>query len=71
MNYSLKAGKLHNTAHDSYISLLPKKLDLNHIPGWRGFNIFNSDYRLYSKMVNKRLKLVAANIVDPAQVGFM
>ena len=54
INYSLKAGKLHNTAQDSYIYLLPKKSDLNHISGWRGLNIFNSNYRLYSKMVNER-----------------
>ena len=71
MNYSLKVGKLHKTVQDSYISLLPKKYDLNHISGWRGLNSFNSDYRLYSKMVNERLKLVAADIIDPAQVGFM
>ena len=36
INYSLKAGKLHYMAHDSYISLLPKESDLNHISGWRG-----------------------------------
>ena len=50
-------------------SLLPMKSDLNHISGWRRLKIFNSDYRLYSKMVNERLKLVAADIIDPAWVG--
>ena len=69
INYSLKAGRLHNTACDSYICLLPKKSDLNHISSWRGLNILNSDYRLYSKMFNKRLKLVAADIIDPPPEG--
>ena len=39
ISYSLKAGKLCNMAHDSYISFLPKKSNLNHISGWRGLNI--------------------------------
>ena len=71
INYSLKSGKLHNMACNSYISLSPTKSDLNHISSWRGLNIFNLDYRLYSKVVNERLKLVPADIIDPAQVGFM
>ena len=33
--------------------------------------MFNLDYRHYSKMVNERLKLVAADTIDPAQVRFM
>jgi hypothetical protein len=50
------------------INLLPKKNgDLHFLANWRPISLLNVDYKILSKSLVNRLKLVAAKIIGPSQ----
>jgi hypothetical protein len=50
--------------------LIPKKGDLSKIKNWRPISLLNCLYKIISKAINERLKLVSNRILSRAQKGF-
>ena len=57
--------------HETCVSLLPKKGDLTLLSNWRPISLINTDAKVFTRMLTKRLKDVAARLVCPAQTGFL
>ena len=53
------------------ISLLYKKGDREELSNWRPISLLNTDYKLVTKILAKRLKTVLPNIIHPDQKGFV
>ena len=53
------------------ISLLYKKGDREELSNWRPISLLNTDYKLVTKILAERLKIVLPNIIHPDQKGFV
>jgi hypothetical protein len=63
-----------NTGTDTLtadIKLIPKKGDLTQIKNWRPISLLSNFYKIISRAINARLKVVAPRILSRAQKGFV
>lgn len=47
-----------------------KKGDRNNCENYRGISLLNSIYKVYAKIINKRLKVISENLLSEEQCGF-
>jgi exonuclease III len=63
-------GKMHDTAYMGIISLLYKGLGERYLRGnWRPLTMLNIDYKIFTKIMAKRLDPVIATLVHPDQTS--
>ena len=65
----LEDGELSYTQYLAVISLLYKKGPREDIRNWRPISLLNIDYKIISKVLAERLKLVLHEIIHPDQRG--
>lgn len=72
IKYAIKQKKLHSSALQGIITLIPKKdKDKRYLRNTRPITLNNVDYKIYSKALGNRLKEVMPQIIDEDQTGFM
>ena len=71
-NYAFNHGILSPDQRRGIINLIPKK-DKNptSLKNWRPISLLNTDYKLASKCIAVRIKMVLHNIINGDQTGFM
>ena len=71
-NYSDEIGKLSISQRRGIIKLIPKKdADLNSIKNWRPLTLLNCDYKIATKAIASRIKMVLPKLVSNDQTGFI
>ena len=70
-NRALTAGDAPLSWKDIRIRLLPKKGDLTLLKNWRPISLINCDAKVFTRILNQRLKLVIGKLIQPFQTGFM
>ena len=72
IQYGIRVGKLHDTARRGVLSLIPKK-DRNPmlLKNWRPLTMLSLDYKVFSKALDNRLKVVMQEFIEDYQTGFM
>ena len=56
---------------DIRVRLLPKKGDLTLLRNWRPISLINCDGKIFTRILNARMKEVAPSVITPFQTGFM
>ncbi|KAG1455259.1 hypothetical protein G6F55_007172 [Rhizopus delemar] len=56
---------------ETCICLLPKKGDLSLLTNWQPIILTNCDTKIFARLLNSRLVLVASHLISPWQSGFM
>lgn len=70
--FAIENGMLHNSARKGIITLIPKKnRDLFFIKNWRPLTMLNVDFKIFSKALASRMKIVLPDIISEDQTGFM
>ena len=71
-NYMANKGELRGMMNISRSNLIPKggDKDLSNIKNWRSIGILTSPYKLYSGVINLRLKTVVDSIIHNAQKAY-
>ena len=70
LNCCITKGTLTDSFLTASIKLIPKKGDCSKIKNWRPISLLNCIYKIISKAVNNRLKLIVDTITSRAQKGF-
>ena len=71
-NYSYEQGKLSNSQRQGVITLLNKKgKDRLQLNNWRPISLLNVDYKILSKVISERIKMVMPKLVHINQTGFI
>lgn len=71
-NYLGKHGVPTHSLNNSHITLIPKQgKDQKDISNWRPISLMNTDMKIFSHLINNRLKLLIPNLVHPDQSGFV
>ncbi|XP_039034126.1 uncharacterized protein LOC120170219 [Hibiscus syriacus] len=66
-----KGRQWENGVNHSFISIIPKKLNLEVIEDFRPISLVSSIYKIISKVLSKRLVSVINDIVSPSQFAFI
>ena len=71
-NYSNEIGKLSISQRRGIIKLIPKKdANLNSIKNWRPLTLLSCDYKIATKAIASRIKMVLPKLVSNDQTGFI
>ena len=69
---AVEHGELGPSLRQGVVKLIPKKdRDLLHITNWRGICLLNVDYKIFSKVIANRIRLVLSKIIHPDQKAFI
>lgn len=72
MEYCLEQGTLSEQQRVGIITLIPKKgLERNLLSNWRPITLLNSDMKILSKALAKRLQSCVGKVISPDQTGFL
>ena len=72
INYAYQTGQLSVSQKRGIIKLIPKKdTEPYLVKNWRPVSLLNCDYKLATKAVDNRLKLVLPKLIDSDQTGFL
>ena len=72
INYSFELGSLTELQKQSIITLIPKQnKDITCLDNWRPISLLNVDYKIATKVIANRIKLIIKTIVDNSQTGFI
>ena len=72
INYAYQKGQLSVSQKRGIIKLIPKKdTEPYLVKNWRPVSLLNCDYKLATKAVANRLKLVLPKLIDNDQTGFL
>ena len=63
--------KFEKSLNTTFISLIPKKVDATNIRDFRPISLIGSIYKLLSKILANRLKLVLDNVISESQNSFV
>jgi exonuclease III/ribonuclease HI len=64
-------GAIDTPFAEARMSLLYKKKDIRKIENYRPITLLNTDYKIYTTILTKRLSEVAPSIINADQAGFM
>ena len=71
-NFVFKVKKVHTSARQGVITLIPKKnRDVRMLKNWRPIILLCVDYKLIAKTIANRLKKILNDIIHPDQCGFL
>ena len=56
---------------ETCIVLLPKSGDLSNLVNWRPISLINADCKIFTRLLNQRVMMVADDLISPFQAGFM
>ena len=68
---ALNSGVVHESLNSTFISLIPKVKNPKKVSDFRPISLCNVIYKLISKVLVNRLKLVLPNIVSDSQSVFL
>ena len=72
LNFSYQTGKLAVSQRRGIVKLIPKKdADPNLIKNWRPLTLLNCDYKIASKAIANRIKMVLPKLISEDQSGFI
>ena len=72
LQYDIKHKQLHISVRRGVLTLIPKKeKDPFFLKNWRPLTMLSIDYKLFSKVLDTRLKAVLPTIIKKYQTGFM
>ena len=72
INYSYEIEELTVLQKQGLITLLPKKnKDLTKLSNWRPISLLNVDYKIATKAIANRIKLILPSIIHCSQTGFV
>lgn len=67
----LNGGDLISGMNHSFITLIPKVKQPEYVKEFRPISLCNVVYKLISKCIANRIKLVLTDVIDPAQSAFV
>jgi len=71
-NYAYDSGKLSISQRRGIITLIPKpNKDTTVLDNLRPISLLNTDYKLLTKIIAKRLERVLPKIINPDQIGYI
>ena len=71
-NAAFDIGEMSVSQRRGVITLLPKEdSNLSLLSNWRPITLLNTDYKIASKVIAKRIERVLPSIIHPDQTGFM
>ena len=71
-DYAYDSGKLSISQRRGIITLIPKpNKDTTVLDNLRPISLLNTDYKILTKVVAKRLEKVLPNIINPDQTGYI
>ncbi|KAG1139332.1 hypothetical protein G6F37_011272 [Rhizopus arrhizus] len=70
-NMALTAGSFPSSWQDLRVRLLPKKGDLSTLKNWRPISLINCDAKIYTRIINQRMRSVMDTIINRYQTGFL
>ncbi|KAG1445361.1 hypothetical protein G6F55_011991 [Rhizopus delemar] len=70
-NMALTAGSFPSSWQDLRVRLLPKKGDLSTLKNWRSISLINCDAKIYTRIINQRMRSVMDTIINRYQTGFL
>ena len=72
LNFSYQTGKLAVSQRRGIVKLIPKKhADPDLIKNWRPLTLLNCDYKIASKAIANRIKIVSPELLSEDQSGFI
>ncbi|KAG0735118.1 hypothetical protein G6F23_011822 [Rhizopus arrhizus] len=70
-NAALAAGSFPSSWQDLRVRLLPKKGYLSTLKNWRPISLINCDAKIYTRIINQRMRSVMGTIINRYQTGFL
>ena len=70
-NTASTKGELSTSQSQAVITVLDKVKDRSLIENWRPISLLNVDYKIISKTIANRLKVVLPQLIHHNQVGFI
>ena len=70
-NNALTKGEVPKSWKEIRVRLLPKKGDLSNLKNWRPISLINCDAKIFTRILNTRIKPITNRLVQPSQTGFM
>ena len=71
LNAAYDVGKLSISQRRGVITLIPKvDSDLLDLQNWRPITLLNTDYKIASKALARRIETILPKLVHPDQTGF-
>lgn len=65
------SDEFYDHLNNTFITLIPKKKKVVELRDFRPINLFSSTYKIISKLLASRLKLVMKRIISPPQGAFI
>ncbi|KAK4519269.1 uncharacterized protein ATC70_009501 [Mucor velutinosus] len=70
-NTALQKGKFPKSWNETIMCLLYKKGDPAHMKNYRPLSLANSDYKLFTRCINRRIMDVSTQLISRHQLGFI
>jgi len=70
INYCIGTGELSENFRGASIRLIPKKENPTQLKNWRPISLLSNMYKLFSRVINNRLKKIINRICSRSQKGF-
>jgi hypothetical protein len=70
-NQALSSQKFPTSWQELKVRLLAKKGDLTSLKNWRPISLINCDAKIYTRIINSRMRQVIPSIINRCQTGFM
>lgn len=70
-NTALQQGVFPPSWNQSVMSLLPKKGDLTDLRNHRPISLANTDYKIFTRIINARMMSVSSPLINAFQLGFL
>ena len=72
IKHAIATGSLSIEQKRGIINIIPKPdKDLRHIGNWRPLSLLNTDYKIFSKVLAKRLQLIIPKLINSDQTAYI